>query len=249
MLINRRNALFGGKRLPYDAEVEWVYMPYGSYLNTGFYGVDYSDFDISLTVKADGYPEAAATLVGAYGTSTSGGRSGGVIIRQYPSGTIQSYVGSNFTSTDITRAMSMPSNFFTARLTTLGFYVENVLVGTNFDVSTWDSSRMNYEGLWFCVNGRKDWRWTGQEPQKGVLCNAAGWYKGVRILNSGILVRDLIPVRRTLDGVSVGEMYDRVTGTFMERHGTFVIGADVASGASAANYAVDKARFNLPDAT
>lgn len=38
----------------------------------------------------------------------------------------------------------------------------------------------------------------------------------------GVLVRDLVPVRVG----NVGELYDRVTGTLMERHGTLIIGPD-----------------------
>lgn len=43
-----------------------------------------------------------------------------------------------------------------------------------------------------------------------------------KIYCNGVLVRDLIPVRVG----NVGEMYDRVTRTFMERHGTFTLGPD-----------------------
>lgn len=43
-----------------------------------------------------------------------------------------------------------------------------------------------------------------------------------KIYCNGVLVRDLIPVRVG----NVGELYDRVTGTLMERHGTLIIGPD-----------------------
>ena len=39
MLIGLRNAMLGGKRLPYDAEVEYVHIPSGGYFDTGYAGI------------------------------------------------------------------------------------------------------------------------------------------------------------------------------------------------------------------
>jgi hypothetical protein len=43
-----------------------------------------------------------------------------------------------------------------------------------------------------------------------------------QIWQNGVLVRDCIPVRVG----TTGEMYDRASGTFMERHGDLVLGPD-----------------------
>ena len=103
MLLRRRVA----SSKPYDAEVEWIYMPYGSYLNTGISGLNLASFDIECVVKADGYPELAATFFGVFGNERRNAHAGGVIVRQYPEGTLNSYVGNYQASGEQTRSATL----------------------------------------------------------------------------------------------------------------------------------------------
>ena len=212
--------------LPYDAEVEWLYMPHGSYVNTGVTNINLADFDISLTVKADGYPETASAFCGVYGL-TSGSRSYGVILRQYPSGTLQFFVGYVLTTasaeTNITRTVAMPSDYATMRITSSAAYFNGAQVGAGYSVPT-DIRNLDSPDLWLCINARKDKTTTTGNV---VSTQAAGWYKGCTIINNGVLVRDFIPVRVG----QTGYLYDRITRRLFGNKGTgsFVLGPDVAT--------------------
>lgn len=215
MQIAARQSFLTGRAkppLPYDAEVEWLYMPHGSYVNTGVTNINLANFDISLTGKADGYPETASAFCGVYGL-TSGARSYGVILRQYPSGTVQFFVGyvltTASTETNITRTVAMPSDYATMRITSSAAYLNGAQVGAGYSVPT-NIRDLDSPDLWLCINGRKDKTSTTGNV---VVTKAAGWYKGGTIINNSTLVRDFIPVRVGSSSSAVGYLYDRANPT------------------------------------
>ena len=163
--------------LPYDAEVEWIYMPLGSFVNTGVTGINLSSFDIECVIKADGYPSTASSFLGVYGNETRGKHTGGIMIRQYPEGTLNGFIGNYEASGDTTRSIALPSDFFTARLTPTAFYLDGTRVGNA--ITPYSTSLPNNPDLALHINCRKDYRNTssGLINETTTLC--AAWYKSL----------------------------------------------------------------------
>ena len=143
--------------LPYDAEVEWLYMPYGSYINTGLRGLKLNSFDITCVVKADGFPSATASFFGVYANETRSKHSGGVIVRQYPQGTLNCYYGNYQASGDTSRNIELPSDFMTVRVTPTAFYLNGTMVGASYSAYNTALPDTN-DGITMHLNCRKDYR-------------------------------------------------------------------------------------------
>ena len=208
MLINLRNAMMAGKRLPYDAEVEYLESTGTQWIDTGVAPVDDATFVVCAAfTNLNTGRFGAVQLIGSsttyrYYFGVSNGKWIGAI----------NSVGYNH---DISQA---DTDIHIFKTNNLGLYIDDIMV-----VAAENSKPTNSVCLTNVGGTAID------IPTKAKLYSC-------KIYDAnGVIISDLIPVRRTLDGQSVGEMYDRVTGTFMERHGTFVTGPDVASGASAAN--------------
>ena len=221
MLIGMRNAMVAGKRLPYDAEVEYLESTGTQWIDTGVNVTTSTGFEITAKFNS--------TAMGVFGANlpTSTGST------RFQFGRRDNVVGSDklfwgiWSSTyygNTTIDFSTEHLFKYIPSQSSSFFVDNSTYAIGYNTQKYYPS----ESRLFCLFASSDLSNAAVLPCSA-LCYGAKFYDG------STLVRDLIPVRRTLDGVSVGEMYDRVTGTFMERHGTFVIGADVGSGASAAN--------------
>ena len=71
MLINLRNALMAGKRLPYDAEVEYLESTGTQYIDTGVILDSTYGIDISFA-PMEGLPGTGINERGIFGSSTSG---------------------------------------------------------------------------------------------------------------------------------------------------------------------------------
>ena len=71
MLINLRNALMAGKRLPYDAEVEYLESTGTQYIDTGVILDSTYGIDISFA-PMEGLPGTGINERGVFGSSTSG---------------------------------------------------------------------------------------------------------------------------------------------------------------------------------
>ena len=212
MMIAGRNAMLTRGAAPSDADVEWLYMPYGSYVDTGVTGLDLTNFEIDLTVKADGYPETASAFCGVYGL-TSGIRSYGAIIRQYPQGTLQGLVvyvpqGSN-TETNLSRTTTLPSDYAQISLSSSAFSVDGAVIGSGYTVPG-NIRDLNNADLWLCINGRKD---KTTSTGNVVSTKAAGWYRAFAVYNAGILVRDFIPRRVGSGPAALGYLYDKANPT------------------------------------
>ena len=199
-LINLRNALMTGKRLPYDAEVEFLQSDGNAYINTGIAPAPNMDYSITFSAQN------ASTYYRIFGawTASNKKRFGAIVNAQnilYQQMTPHGEVLSNYTS----------PNVVTIEKRGLACYVNGVYV--NSFSSDIDAGEITDNLLAFAIN------------TSGIAIAAAS---GLRIYSfsltlNGTLVRDYIPVRVG----AVGYLYDRVSGKFAERHGDFVLGPDV----------------------
>lgn len=216
MLIGMRNAMLAGKRLPYDAEVEYLESTGTQWIDTGIAPTD----------------QTAATLTGQFSrlqgrtrfgcrdvaysrqfciisTATNGIRfdlgSGGADTSQWE-------VASDATKLELNARTN------SARLTPP--------TGAAF-THTFSSNTKKFSNhsilLFAFYNG------TGVSIAQSMVV------RSLKISDGGALVRDMIPVRFTNEqGQSEGAMYDRVSGQLFGNQGTgaFVIGPDksVANG-------------------
>lgn len=233
MLINKRNAMLAGKRLPYDAEVEYLQSDGNAYINTGVIGTDRLIIDSVWSYAA---PNAYAAPFGARASAASNALA--------------------ITGHDVTIDNRLYMNYGTAagwltvlNVTSYGYnwavHVENgncqifrddVLVNKNRNTQTTFSTLVPMIIFGF-VNSTtansliaRDLRMYSWSAKEG-----------------NISLRDLIPVRFTNEnGVSEGAMFDRANptvgmnpdgsartdGLYRNRGtGAFIIGPD----ASAAN--------------
>jgi len=215
MLINRRDAMLGGKRLPYDAEVEYL-------------EIDNSENVIFTPLRFCDLPGAKLTV--AISLSTSVARNSGQFL-----GVIASTSGGYFRYggyQSITIGIGINNLGTIAQDTSYNETIRTLVIDFPANKILIDNSETS-------IKPKDAWDNNVREAVKtytSLIClGAVGsssygrvgtQFHAVSCVLRGDLLFDLLPVRRTLDGVSVGEMYDRVTGTFMERHGTFVTGPD-----------------------
>ena len=199
MLINLRNALMTGKRLPYDAELEYLEGTGTQWIDTGVYGNQ--DTKIELAISITSFIQTNySSVFGNYNSSSDSisifaGRISGSATTRFGNASTNSLVLSAATRYDIvvdkngvsyndSTIQWSPSNTFTTNGTLIAF-------GRN--VTTY--------GLFI---------------GKVYYC---------KIYAGSILVRDFIPVRKG----TVGYLYDRVTRKLFGNAGTgdFVLGPDV----------------------
>ena len=238
MLINLRNALMAGKRLPYDAEVEYLEGTGTQWIDTGISPVDGMEVSLrfSLTALVSGI---GAFVFGSEITWSN--NAVGLVIRNAGNHAIE------YGSVKILNAAPpVVDSDLDVRITKTGATYGSYSISYSGEIQGND-----YPIYIFCSNR------AGTVNQLGLKFKL---YK-FQIEKAGTLCCDLIPVRFTNElGQSEGAMYDRANptvgmnpdgsartdGLYRNRGtGAFLIGPDVP----AANYAIDKARFNLPDAT
>lgn len=207
MLINLRNALMAGKRLPYDAEVEYLESTGTQYINTGIKPGPNTRVEIVFAMTTF---TANCGLFGARGTASADNNSynlfiisnSGARVRWDWSGSGQYQTTEAETSTAATYVLGAAGGNITRDGDTL------------MSVSSSKTS-INYSLYIFNMNN------VGSPFSTGA--NARVW--SVKIYEGAILVHDYIPVRVG----TTGELYDRVSGKFAERHGDFVVGQDVVT--------------------
>ena len=208
MLINMRNGLMAGKRLPYDAEVEYLESTGTQWIDTG------EVWQLGDTVRI----ETAQTRVrdqAAFGVSA----------RIYGfSNNTDSYSSNNraffWGNSPYTGGSStaLPANYGTTRhviaVNADTCNVDGTVISGSVTTTTSDS--LHTIPL-FCRVGNAATT-TINKPYYGRIY----WWKHYR---SGTLVRDMIPVRVG----SVGYMYDRVSGRLFGNAGTgaFTYGNDL----------------------
>lgn len=202
MLINLRNALMAGKRLPYDAEIEYLESTGTQWIDTGFIPTSGTSVEI-------GYKTADAQL----NTVLFGRR-----------------VAYNNKTYCIWANANGKIRFDYALNTTDNKDGPNSIVGSWVGVSK-RKERNFVNGIEYTPNETKTFACDGNAYLFGMNNNGtADWLVSAqvaycRIYENGVLVRDFIPVRRG----TVGYLYDRVTRKLFGNAGTgdFTCGPDV----------------------
>lgn len=209
MLINLRNALMAGKRLPYDAEVEYLESTGTQYIDTG--------------VKADGSTVVKCALS---------------VVRRLTNGYVVWGAAKGDGSSGIYDAVALSEKYNNpSTLHLLDTYnnnnmqsisygqdllVECVLSDGSITINGTTTSH-NY----YTIRKIADYPiWVFGENLAGKLFRPSHVKLSfLQILQSDILVRDFIPVRKG----TVGYLYDRVSGKLFGNAGTgdFVLGPDV----------------------
>lgn len=206
-LINLRNALMAGKRLPYDAEVEYLESTGTQYIDTGVSGAEQN-----LIITAGVRINTFSAYLGGFGNYVSeSANCYRLILTNVNDG--QAYANCGY----ITSSSHQVQNF------ALNAWHTVVLNGA--------------EDRCFCdgVEFTKPRRFVQGTANSNTIrvCTSGGpaagtWSKQVsafKVELNGVLVRDFIPVRKG----TVGYLYDRVSGKLFGNAGTgdFVLGPDV----------------------
>lgn len=202
MLINLRNALMSGKRLPYDAEVEHLESTGTQWIDTGILGSNALAFH--LTAKAQvSNSNFFCGCVGSNGASEMqrliGAASGGVTYYVLQRGEFSIY-GRNRIVAD--------GNWHTYKLSSTEAAIDSDTK------SSGTISDCNRTFLLFAV-----------VSIAGVVSCGKCCISACKIWDNGTLVRDYIPVRKG----TVGYLYDRVSGKLFGNAGSgaFLYGNDV----------------------
>lgn len=202
-LINLRNALVSGKRLPYDAEVEYLESTGTQWIDTGI--AANSDLKVECSFKMLETPNNFKWLFAARSVDSAGAGFG------------CGCNGSGYITSDYNGRVSALSVF---QANTVYNIVKDKNVCTVNDVTLTNTAttftQANRLPIWGLImaNGSMN---------ASVIPKSQCFY--FRIYSNGVLVRDYIPVRRG----TVGYLYDRVSGKLFGNAGTgdFVLGPDV----------------------
>ena len=193
MLINLRNALMAGKRLPYDAEVEYLESTGTQWIDTGILGSNTLSFQ--LTTKAQVVASNSfCGCVGSNGASEMqrliGASSGGVAYYVLQRGEYSIYGRNRIVADD---------NWHTYKLSSTEAVIDSDTK------SSGTISDCNRTFLLFAA-----------VTAAGVVTRGKCCISACKIYVNGVLVRDYIPVRVG----QVGYLYDRVSGTLFGNAGT-----------------------------
>lgn len=221
-MIYLREALMTGKRLPYDAEVEYLDSSGGQYIDTGMFINLYSDKIICDATSLSNGSDQFSSTAGLFGN-----RVGNNYIA-----TVYNFYYALYYSNGINNFARwdgyMPTEYHRLRLRYIAsrFLRRIELNGTALKEST-TTTNVNYAFTNSCLL-------FAVRDSANVMINTRGtrvWM--FQFYRNDELVLDLIPVRVGSGASAVGYMYDRVSGELFGNAGTgaFVIGPD----ASAAN--------------
>lgn len=212
MLVAAREsfAVASRRRLPYDAEVEYLQSTGSQYLNSGLRNTPVRRWELDFaSTKRPG--ETFQSLIGVQG--------GGGIYR-----VSCIIIGAN------TSARFTLANISEYSIRDVDIAFTSVDAANDRHVYAVDSQTYSASVDSATVRGQAVSNLVSTLPvyilarnTDGALTNlASGRLYGMRVLDSGMLVRDYIPVRVG----TTGELYDRITGTFATRVGTFIVGPD-----------------------
>ena len=196
-LLYRRRYMGGVKGLPYDAEVEYLESDGTQYINTGIIPTNTIGVEISIL-----YSNSKNVLIGggnAWSQEFLIARDGKSII----------FNANHSSGTRISRGNSYAGSQHIYKYENGDCYIDGELVGTNSPSIPTTTKTLCV----LCYN-----RNSGQ----GEFLVGKLYY--VKILNNGVLQRDLIPVRVG----TIGYMYDKISGTLFGNSGTgsFILGPD-----------------------
>lgn len=206
MLIAGRNGMMVESR-PYDAEVEYLESDGSQYINTG---VNCSSLDFTISTICNKFPTCGWCHEYVVSGTWIGMRQSGSNCLSWNKNYNTQFNASQYIADFFSSIVYDSRN---------GLYVNGNMV-KQFLVAQGDDNIYNNPLVIFA---QYDFY------RRGIVYGKTK-IKRFSVSVNSILMCDSIAVRRTIDGVSVGEMYDRVTGTFLERHGTFIIGPDIAGG-------------------
>ena len=198
-LINLRNALMAGKRLPYDAEVEYLEGTGTQWIDTGI-TPDTLDLSVELTLLSNG-----GHVFGCRNSSN--------------------LVSGNIWSAYSNNATSMRKDWLQSSST---FDISSTVPNTVTFSSTTNGSSISYGGQTYTGNAKTTYSYSMVlfgVSTAGVVSTGKMAIYACKIWKNGVLVRDFIPVRKG----TVGYLYDRVSGKLFGNAGTgdFVVGQDV----------------------
>ena len=203
MLINLRNALMAGKRLPYDAEVEFLESSGTQYIDTGIVPTT-TKTEITFSTPT---PPPSGYMCGSFNANKN---------RYYPaafSGSSTRYIDLKNAANTVISQYTNDGNVHTVAYNATGgaCYFDGAAAGT-LDTTTLTASNPIYL---FCTS-----------TSTGASGLVSGRIYSCKIYDAnGNLLRDYIPVRKG----TVGYLYDRVSGKLFGNAGTgdFVLGQDV----------------------
>ena len=209
MLINLRNALMTGKRLPYDAEVEWLYNSgLTQYINTGI--VPTVNTEVSLTFDIVERP-ASTKIFG--GTDIPNDADAAYVILRHDSSQAADTYSFRVNHNNAIN-VSLPVGTHTVTMNKYG--TRSLIVDGNNAGTFTGALAVNLPMYLFCRNSNGTAQTQYSMPIK---------LRALQIKDAnGTLVRDYIPVRKG----TVGYLYDRVSGKLFGNAGTgdFVVGPD-----------------------
>ena len=226
MLIARRNAMMAGKRLPYDAEVEYLESTGTQWIDTGVVSTSSTSvrFDYELTqVPTDTFAAAFGSVGGQYTEYD------GFCIFNNPNVPIQARTGRN-TNPNIISDVSVTANVRYAGLLEFNGLQLNGRYYYPSSPGVW-SSQLKSIGFF-----------TANDADYLARRYVKAKFYGFSIGQYNALVRDFIPVRFTNEqGVSEGAMYNKLgvggmnpdgsprnDGLYRNRgKGAFVLGPDI----------------------
>ena len=201
-LINLRNAMMAGKRLPYDAEVEYLESTGTQWIDTGVT----PDFNLSMSATLCKTDTSVGFLFGARQANAN---------NSFCLASFSTYARFDFGGAGGNQGQTNISPICDGNLHTISVaYPTITLDGASNKMASVPSFSLNQNIVLFANN------------TNGSITK----YSGVRIAAlklyfNGVLVRDYIPVRKG----TVGYLYDRVSGKLFGNAGTgdFVLGPDV----------------------
>lgn len=207
-MVTMRNALMAGKRLPYDAEVEYLESTGTQYIDTGWKPTS-NNLSMEAVFVACTGSNFNKSYFGSEQPSTATVR---YLFVLYDYNYLRCYTG----NTSINTFMAAPTQgqMFAIKwdVTASGFTVTDKMSGTTATKTF--SSTLDFTAF---ANTLKIFQNMDKQRAPMKLYSFKIW-------DNGVLVRDYIPVRK--DGV--GYMYDRVSGQLFGNAGTgaFVVGPD-----------------------
>lgn len=198
MLINLRNALMAGKRLPYDAEVEYLESTGTQYINTGIYANNDTAVDV-VCKYTQAFNDNAAVSMDAGNNATRA-----FTIEQYNNRIYFSF------SNSTTQNASLQSSWNQISASQSGLIVN----GTSVGVSQVPAFQCEYPLFMFCYG------------RKGAPIIYGKWQiASCKIYQNGVLVRDYIPVRVGSVGYLYDRVSGALFGNMGT--GDFVVGPDI----------------------
>lgn len=207
MLINLRNALMAGRRLPYDAEVEYLESMGTQWIDTGVPAN--GEFDVEYTIQTPSTFNRVFVVGGARSSTQH------LNFGQYDPNRnfILAYLGDYWVAL---QSISANTIYTTKVHYASGSQTATVNGGSVYGRTYTGTEALNLNIYLFKRNfyGATD-----------TILPMIGRMYSFKIYQNGVLVRDFIPVRKG----TTGYLYDRVSGKLFGNAGTgdFVLGPDV----------------------